>query len=705
MDYHRYPNIRETIHPSLQCEKVPNLVKYCMKNNVRFKDKEFFADMACLIGKRIPPDYDGQFDVIEFKSAPELFGKNYWLYNEICPNDIRQGALGNCYFLCCLSSLAEYPDLIRRLFDFDYLNDYGIQSVWLNINGVWTQIVLDEYFPCYFNGAEYDLAFSKTDQAELWVILLEKAYAKAFGCYWDIIGGDPVHALRDLTGAPYYRIEDFSDLNDAWNKLFKANEMRYMITCFTKSTAITEEKHETGIVAGHAYTILDVRDIIDARGRPARVIRIRNPWGNFEWQGDFSDTSPLWTPKHRKELNIEVHDDGVFWMRFEDFVKHYEGIGIVKVVPDSMCNAIMIDQKHNNTSIVRMEVDTETKMAVSIDQIDSRLIDNPNYSYSYFRVTVGKLVGKDQIQFVDSILSPERNIFIEDVFEPGDYVILIEPYWSTKLVNKFNVGTYSDNPVLLELVESNTSMYNQSEYLIWKSFARESTAKMSFKGKRRISSGRSSVELETYQYQNKKYASILYNYVNKSPQYSLHQNIRVIRNTGFNLIGKQVSNDDASLLINPLDNTVLLYKMDPRSNGFSLSHQISSEEILSQKFVEDTGALSLLSSLGGVQPTYDNPEPKIVPRLQKHEMNDKYKDECKFKKQQRRKEREAIKRAEEERRRRLEAEKREIEEERRRQATIIDKELGGRYKGKVYYREEDYGYNTSRRKRLDCTIF
>lgn len=53
----------------------------------------------------------------------------------------------------------------------------------------------------------------------MWVILLEKAYAKAYGSYWEIVGGDPVHALRDLTGAPYDRIEDFNDLDKAWETI------------------------------------------------------------------------------------------------------------------------------------------------------------------------------------------------------------------------------------------------------------------------------------------------------------------------------------------------------------------------------------------------------------------------------------------------------------------------------------------------------
>ena len=34
-------------------------------------------------------------------------------------------------------------------------------------------------------------------------MILEKAYAKALGSYFDIIGGDLIHALRDLTGTPF----------------------------------------------------------------------------------------------------------------------------------------------------------------------------------------------------------------------------------------------------------------------------------------------------------------------------------------------------------------------------------------------------------------------------------------------------------------------------------------------------------------------
>ena len=81
-------------------------------------------------------------------------------------------------------------------------------------------------------------------------------------------------------------------------------------------------------------------------------------------------------------------------------------------------------------------------MMISIDQCDSRLLDNQEYEYSYIRVTLGKLE-KDHVAFVDSLLSPERNIFIEKKLVSGEYVILIETYWSNDVTRKLNVGTYS----------------------------------------------------------------------------------------------------------------------------------------------------------------------------------------------------------------------------------------------------------------------
>eukprot|EP01052_Picozoa_sp_SAG31_P051627 SAG31_NODE_12350_length_948_cov_0.905771_2_plen_103_part_00 len=92
----------------------------------------------------------------------------------------------------------------------------------------------------------------------------------------------------------------------------------------------------TGIVGGHAYSLLDVRevhakagrqltmaDIVDTGGpqppqlpamernenRPLRLLKVRNPWGAVEWKGCFGAGSDAWTAKLLKELDRGVHFD------------------------------------------------------------------------------------------------------------------------------------------------------------------------------------------------------------------------------------------------------------------------------------------------------------------------------------------------------------------------------------------------------------
>ena len=688
MEYHKYHKIKEIVHPSQMSSKLEQLFTYCDNEQVLFVDGEFPPDKTSLIGELTPADYNGQLDEIVYKRANDLFNGDYDLFRGISPGDIIQGSLGNCYFLCSLSSLAEYPDLIRRLFDFDERNPYGIQSVWLNINGAWKRIIMDEYFPAYFNGVNYDLAFSKTEQRELWVILLEKAYAKAYGSYWEIVGGDPVHALRDLTGAPYDRVEEWDDLDASWRKLAEANERRFMLTCFTKSTEIIEEQNAEGIVFGHAYTILDVRDIIDSRGIPARVIQIRNPWGKFEWNGDFSDNSPLWTDKQRSELDIRHRDDGIFWMKLEDFIQYFQGVGIVKIIPNFIGNSLKVDLDKNKYGMVRMVVENQTKLSISVDQIDSRLVDNVQYSYSYFRLTIGKLKGNEGIDFIDSILSPERNIFIENEFIPGEYIIMIEPYWSNDIIDTFNVSTYSDDEVELELLQVSDQMYENAEYLIWKDFGADHFGKMSFKGSRTVHDGYRTLDLDTYQYQNRRYASVLYNYMNKSSSSSLRQTYKILSNQGFQTISGQLNTDTLDVLMNPNGNDIILFKMDPRSQGFGLSHQVIQEEIINKKFTDNVQILEIINSMGGLQPTSEEPDPDLMSRSKKKQEQDEQKKVRKRLIEKLRAERQTLLKQQQERKRRLKEQRKRIEQERRKQMNSIISEYGD-----LYRRDHDYYLN------------
>ena len=170
--------------------------------------------------------------------------------------------------------------------------------------GDWKTVVVDDYFPCYPDGGP---VYARGHDNELWVLLLEKAYAKLCGSYAALKSGWAYEAMIDLTGAPYSTVR-FEDEKTAsmildgslWQLLKSYDEMGYIQSASTPGedtlTVGGERRAKddaTGLVAGHAYAILRIKETSSG----IRLLEIRNPWGQggMEWNGDWSDKSSLWT--------------------------------------------------------------------------------------------------------------------------------------------------------------------------------------------------------------------------------------------------------------------------------------------------------------------------------------------------------------------------------------------------------------------------
>ena len=67
------------------------------------------------------------------------------------------------------------------------------------VNGEQREIVVDDYFP--FDPEKNDWAFSKSIGKEIWVLVLEKAWAKIFGSYQRIEAGTMSEAMDALSPA------------------------------------------------------------------------------------------------------------------------------------------------------------------------------------------------------------------------------------------------------------------------------------------------------------------------------------------------------------------------------------------------------------------------------------------------------------------------------------------------------------------------
>ena len=106
-----------------------------------------------------PAKYD-EWRKLTWRRPEEFWGAGgFVLYDKIEINDIKQGILGDCYFLSCLSAIAETPERIKKIFITQQVNEAGIYAVQFYINGERKEVVVDDYFP--FNAEKNNWAFSK----------------------------------------------------------------------------------------------------------------------------------------------------------------------------------------------------------------------------------------------------------------------------------------------------------------------------------------------------------------------------------------------------------------------------------------------------------------------------------------------------------------------------------------------------------------
>uniref|UniRef100_A0A3B3WU53 Calpain 5a n=1 Tax=Poecilia mexicana TaxID=48701 RepID=A0A3B3WU53_9TELE len=218
--------------------------------------------------------------------------------------------------------------------------------------GQWVDVVIDDRLPT----ANGELVYCHSnDRNEFWSALVEKAYAKLCGCYEALDGGNTADALVDFTGGvsePMDLTEDgIKDEEEKRTNLFdrvlKVHDRGGLISCSIRAVSAEdmEAKLACGLVKGHAYAVTDVRRVRLGHGLLAffksdklGMIRMRNPWGQREWNGPWSDSSEEWkrvSKSEREKMGLTVQDDGEFWMSFDDFLTNFTDLILCRLINTS----------------------------------------------------------------------------------------------------------------------------------------------------------------------------------------------------------------------------------------------------------------------------------------------------------------------------------------------------------------------------------
>uniref|UniRef100_A0A8B9Q1J8 Calpain-9 n=1 Tax=Apteryx owenii TaxID=8824 RepID=A0A8B9Q1J8_APTOW len=201
----------------------------------------------------------------------------------------------------------------------------------------WLDIVIDDRLPTFKGRLVF---LHSAEHNEFWSALLEKAYAKLNGSYEALKGGSTIEAMEDFTGGVGEMYEVKRAPDDFYEILEKALKRCSMVGCSIDISSAVESEAKTpfGLIKGHAYSVTGI-DKVSYRGLKVQLIRIRNPWGQVEWSGPWSDNSPEWrsvSPSEQKRLSQTALDDGEFWMKFEDFKVHFDKVEICNLTPDAL---------------------------------------------------------------------------------------------------------------------------------------------------------------------------------------------------------------------------------------------------------------------------------------------------------------------------------------------------------------------------------
>ncbi|KAL3319813.1 calpain 2, (m II) large subunit [Cichlidogyrus casuarinus] len=261
--------------------------------------------------------------------------EKFWVHLEVCQN--HPFALA----LACLSLRTELIyQCVPSNQTFNQADGYtGIFRFRFWRFGEWREILIDDNIP--FKRLEDALIpkFLFSSSNEYWPLLLEKAYAKLYGCYEALATLSVSDILTDLTGSVVEEIElGESASPEVVDNMFQGQSHGAFLLVFAKYKFVVAGADSS---ITQLCSIMGINTLSISSKQNLTLVRLKSHWGDLRenWNGPWSEESAEWTcltDEQKQRLNLVLLDESEFWMSFEDFCLEFDTLLICHPTPQSL---------------------------------------------------------------------------------------------------------------------------------------------------------------------------------------------------------------------------------------------------------------------------------------------------------------------------------------------------------------------------------